>query len=184
MESTGRLSVRRGFPVPFIIGIAAVATVVSLFLRWGDGGMYSLGPTLPWAYFLSSTFVGWILGSRRVIPRRNDVDWRSQMFATAYFSIGLASAVSLVLNVVLFYPDGVQRNVHTMFMNERALFTLLGPIIYLVPLSIALPGALLFVVRDVYKALTVGIFAVIVFTVALIATELSAGFLLLTLRLR
>ncbi len=182
MESTGRLSVRGGMPIPLIVGIAAAATIASLFIRWGDGGMYSLGPTLLWTYFLSSTFVGWILGSTRVLPSRDDVEWRSRMFATAYLAIGLAGAVSMVLNVVFFYPDGVQRNIHAMFLNERALFTLLGPLIYLVPLAIALPAALLLVVRDAYKALTVGVFALIVFTVALAITELSAEYRLLLFR--
>jgi len=184
METAERLSVRGGIPSPVIVGIAAAATIASLSIRWGDGGMYSLGPTLPWAYFISTTFVGWILGSPRVLASRDDVEWRSRMFATAYVAIGLAGAVSLVLNVVLFYPEGVQRNIHAMFMNERALFTLLGPLIYLLPLAIALPASLLLVVRDAYRALTVGVFALIVFTVALAITELSAEYLLLFLSLR
>ena len=88
------------------------------------------------------------------------------MFATAYLAIGLAGAVSLVLYIVFFYPEGVQRNIHALFVNDRVVFTLLGPLIYLVPLAISLSASLLLAVRDTYKALTVGVFTLIVFSVA------------------
>jgi hypothetical protein len=182
VENAERLTVRDRIPV--VIGIAAAVTVASLFIRWGEGGMYSLGPTLPWAYFISSTFVGSILGSPRVLPHRDGHAWRSRMFATTYLAIGLAGAVSLVLNIVFLYPDGVQRNIHAMFTTERAFFTILGPLIYLVPLVIAVPASVLLVVRDAYKAWTVGILAVTLFTVALAVTELSAESLLYSLNFR
>ncbi len=187
MESTEHLPVRRGTPIPVIIGVAAAATVASLFIRWGrlgESATYSLGPTLPWAYFISATFVGWILGSPRVLPHRSVAGWRSRMLATTYLAIGLAAAVNFALSVALFYPDGAQRSVHDMFMSERMIYSLLGPLIYLVPLAISLPASLLIAGHDARKALTVGAFALIAFTVILGITELSLEFLLLFFRLR
>lgn len=184
MERTRHLSIRGGLPTAVVICVAAAATAASLFIRWGAGGRYSLGPTLPWAYFISATVVAWVLSSPRVLPQCDSADWRSRLFATVYGSIGIAAAVTVVLNVVLLYPSGVQRDVHSMFVSERILFTLIGPLMYLVPLAIAVPTSLLILVGDRYKALTVGAFTVLVFTVLLGFSEVSAEYLLLLLGAR
>jgi hypothetical protein len=182
MGGTQHMSVRGELPSAVIVGIAAAATIASLFIRWGVDGRYSLGPSLPWAYFISATIVGWVLSSPRVLPQRDGPAWQSRVFATAYAAIGAAATVTFMLNLMLLYRDGAQRDIHSMFINERVVFTLIGPLIYLVPLAIALPASLLVLVRDWHKALTVGAFIVLAFTLLLVVTELSAEFLLLSLK--
>lgn len=180
MAKTARIAMTDSALVVVVV-VAAAATAATALIRWGEGGAYSLGPTLPWAYFVGATVVGLMLSSPWLLPRGGE-GWTTRVFATTYVAIALAGIVNLAFAILLFYADGVQRSLHSMFSTERTLYTLLGVLIYIMPLSLALFTGVLVLSRSVSRSARVALLALFVFTLAQTITEFVAEYVVYHLR--